>query len=264
MKKFIKKIRFIVLPLLLTSCNVYQVYDTKSQLVKNDEKQYIFEDENIKLEYDLWGNRGTLAFNFYNKTNKPIFVDWNHSNFIKNGFSFDYYQDQTTVTTNGLSTNNTSYNRFGSNSIGTYNGISKIVKKKPDAQVPPKSKISVYTFNIYQEGVPEIKNNKETTVLYNENNTPLKFRNYIGYSFEKDFKDLKYIDNDFYVNKIEFISNGDFESKYQNKEFPYKTSKFYLRKEDKAKTNLAYLGGCGGGCLGGFLFLILYMSILFH
>lgn len=100
--------------LILSSCattSFYQVYDVKpaNESVTKSEMLF-FEDENCKITYNLWSNGGNIGFNFYNKSDSKIYVKLTESNFILNGFAYDYFKNRTFTTSESksASTSNTS------------------------------------------------------------------------------------------------------------------------------------------------------------
>src|SRR5690349_13929936 len=85
---------------LFTSCTpirqtYYQVYKTEntSKLIKK-ESLLIFEDDNCKISYDLWKKGGDIGFNFYNKTEKNIYLNLDECFFILNGVANNYFRNR--------------------------------------------------------------------------------------------------------------------------------------------------------------------------
>lgn len=201
-----KKIYIILISISCYSCRtVYQVTETESTNVKADnlDKKYFYEDDNLKIYYDLWSRKGTLTFTLYNKTNKPIYIDWSHSNFIWNGYSIDYQKDVEIVKGIGSST-------VLNNGIITQ-GFSIRTKERPQTQLPPNSQIVVHKFNIDMPTIKfEYSEQKVKEIEYSKETSFFKFRNYLAYTFDKDMSDLKFIDNDFWVKKVYEMSEKSF------------------------------------------------------
>ncbi len=217
-----KYLIFIVAIISCMSCRTaYQVTETKSTNVKiyEDDNTFKYEDDNLSILYNFWSEKGTLTFTIYNKTSKPIYFDWSHSNFIWNGYSIDYQKD--VEITNGIGASTILSNGTASQ------GFSIRTKEKPQTQLPPNSHIVVRKFNIDMPIIkftPSENNNKELS--YQQSNSFFKFRNYIAYTFDKDMKELKFIDNDFWVSNIVEISKKRF---YRNdfRNAHIKQNKFY-------------------------------------
>jgi hypothetical protein len=246
---------------LLSSCKIYQIYDTNSDQVNVVENQgYKFENDEVIIYYDLWKEGGALSFLIFNKSDKPIYIDWKKSNFITNNLSLDYWNDEerTTTITNSKTKGsdaflynpqtNTGVSVGSSNTTSISSSIK--VKAKPDIQIPPKSMKPVYVFDLSQNYLSykrnTAQNNKSETIEYTKSNSPFTFRNYIAYSFDKDLNSLKFIDNEFYVSKVEIMTDHDFKSKYPNTSTSTK-HKYYCSSKDQKRTNEAYLIGCGSG-----------------
>lgn len=64
----------------------------------------LYEDENCAVFYKFWSDGGDAGFEFYNKTDKIIYLDLSKTFFIKNGVAYDYYQDLTVTETKSSNT----------------------------------------------------------------------------------------------------------------------------------------------------------------
>jgi len=87
---------FLLIAFSVTSCkvNYYQVYGVESNDLKQKDNSMVFENEDCKISYNLWGAYGSMAFIFENKTNQDIFIDLTQTFFIKNGAANDYYMNR--------------------------------------------------------------------------------------------------------------------------------------------------------------------------
>ena len=239
---------------LLSSCKQYvQIYEVKSSNVKKESKTYIYENDSIKITYDFWIERGLVNFNIFNKQNIPLYIDWRKSSFVDNVVKLDYWQEETNT-----SAINSGY--YFHTPITAYNNSkskSTSIKKERITFIPPNSQFSKKDFYILLKDdfylldtncnvKTEKRNNnkkKETTVYekeYSLEDSPFVFRNFLTYSFSEDFKEEYYIDNQFYVNKIQEIDIRHFQSLNVKKEtmtYYYKDStKFYLKILDSYKS----------------------------
>ena len=90
--------------LLVSSCapNVfYQLYrvlpkndiSQKDELLKSD-SSIIYEDENCKIVYDFWGEKGNAGFLLYNKSDHNIYLNMTECFFVFNGIAYDYFQNR--------------------------------------------------------------------------------------------------------------------------------------------------------------------------
>jgi hypothetical protein len=94
-----------------------------------------------------------MSFYFYNKLNKPIYIDWKNSSFIYNGNKLDYWIDETV--TNSASYYGAYYYKgepirpglTASQGIALNN--SKTFKPERITFIPPKANINRSQFKIY-------------------------------------------------------------------------------------------------------------------
>jgi hypothetical protein len=255
--------------LIFSSCattSYYQVYDVKpinQSITKSD--LLFFEDENCKITYNLWSNGGNIGFNFYNKTDSKIYVKKNESNFILNGFAYDYFKNRTFTTSESksASTSKTSagsvaitglnvYNNIQTNQVESSNsanlsssvGYAVSINEDSIVCIPPKTtkRISEYSINealIRNCDLFKYPRTKEiNTVSYKVDESPIVFSNRITYEINGN---LKEVTNDFYVSEItnypesEFFENKSEEfcgqkSSYATKYYKYyDTDRFYIQ-----------------------------------
>lgn len=254
---------------ILTSCattSFYQVYDVKpanESITKSD--MLFFEDENCKITYDLWSNGGNIGFNFYNKSDSKIYVKLNESNFILNGFAYDYFKDRTFTTSESKSAsasktstgsvavtglniyNNLQTNQVKSSSTANLSssvGYAVSIKEDSIVCIPPKTtkRISEYSINealIRNCDLFKYPRTKEiNTVSYKVDESPIVFSNRITYEINSNSKEVT---NEFYVSEItNYPESKFFETKYEEhcgqKHFNstkyfkyYDTDKFYIK-----------------------------------
>ena len=200
----------------------------------------VFENEDCKVSYNLWGNGGSMAFIFENKTDRDIFIDMTQSFFIKNGAAFDYYADRTYEARSyaGISAGYSvsGYTRLYNYFTGVYRapaalslkesaGLSNAVTvREPEfVCIPAKSHKIISVYEIDPRRVITCDKKKDypkTTAMvetYSEDNTPLRLNNRIAYSFEESNKSLKHIDNSFWVSSVQnFRDKWIFEEKKEN------------------------------------------------
>ena len=72
-----------LLVILFTSCSKYQYYTLSSDNVSKDQKQqFVAENDVCKITYNFSGAKGPISISVYNKTQKPLQVDWKRSALI--------------------------------------------------------------------------------------------------------------------------------------------------------------------------------------
>lgn len=223
-----------------------QLFKTKATSpIKANDGVYVFENDTVKITYDLWEEHGVLSFKIYNKLNVPIYIDWRKCSYVRNEQKLDYWSD---VETTNASTEYKTYTWGGS---GTYynNGIipgsstvssnvsrgsanTTAVKTKPEriTFLAPKSEITRKQFKLFPEaGIRsnpdnvkyiKLKRNDDTTKIttvmyrdYNLDETPLTFRNFLTFSTAENFTNEFYVDNGFYLYRVSTMDVKHFEGK---------------------------------------------------
>ena len=188
-----------------------------------DKNQYLyFENDTVKIKYSFWNNNGVIAYTFTNKLNKPLYIDWKKSAFVKNGNKLDYWEDKTVF--------NGSFLYLGDYNLLNYSewGRVKINIIKPEriTFLAPKSTITRVWNSIYPFPTNKIKkdknnkytlkqnaSNKNTSVLIKHltpENTNISFRNFMTISTTEKFEQESYIDNQFYNSIIYQMKMPDF------------------------------------------------------
>lgn len=263
MNKIIMLFTFITISL-FTSCvsqqTYYQLQKTKSDNVQFIDSNYVYENNDVKIVYDLWENDGNPGFFFYNKTEKMLYLNLDESFFIINGIANDYYQNRVWTssqsssegTSEGSALNFTkslskvllrsvvskseslSLSSSEINLSSDESGIYQIEKRI--FKIPPKSAKQVFEFtitgNIYRScdllrfpDEDEVK-----SVTFSKKTSPYIFSNRLSFSFNSDLTDAKTIVNEFWVDEITNFPEDLF-FYYRNKKFcneeSYEDFQFY-------------------------------------
>ncbi|MEZ4908744.1 MAG: hypothetical protein R2771_14130 [Saprospiraceae bacterium] len=233
------KLHFILLILsvfLLQSCaNYVQVFETNSNNVNIKDKAYIYENDDVRISFNFWEEKGLMSFEIFNKLDIPLYIDWKKSSYIDNTVKLDYWTDKEI----NLSTeiySNYYYRLPFSNmptkkTIGT--SVSALVKEERITFIPPKSKYERKKFYIFPYSSFELpkttsprevsmseNSNKKTKIYensYTEKTSPIVFRNFITYSTSENFDKEFYIDCEFYISKIKEMDKRHFEQVKRDK-----------------------------------------------
>lgn len=214
---------------LLSSCSptFYQVYEVKSNALKQSDNSLVYENEDLKVLYNLWGAGGTMNFIVQNKTDRDLFLDMGQSFFIFNGEASDYFQNReytntvSTVTSSsyGVSIFSTTAGFWPNTYLvpGTQSLIAKAMKgssrsvttkEKEIVCVPANSfktingKTMSQQYQVTCNKKVDYPSQSAVVATYNESSSPSKFRNRISYSFDEKGSDLRQIENDFYLSGI--------------------------------------------------------------
>ena len=193
MKLTILLLLFLIL--LFSSCVQCKLITVSSENIPLRFKGYEFENDSIRINYRFWGYKGKMEFDIYNKTDVTLYFDWKISAFIPNDKMISYYEDLTNI--EGVKYTYRQYRSSGTN-------IAKRVAKNQEriGVVPPHSLITNSQYKLVKKYVEVFQNG-----IFNNVNTPLRFRNYLTFSTNEKFDGkVSTIDNIFFVSEIKKIS----------------------------------------------------------
>jgi hypothetical protein len=254
-------LNFVVLlgMILLASCSG-QIRLTETESIGKDAvKNSVCENDDIKVTYDMWGENGIMYFSLYNKTDKPIYIDWKRSVFIYNDWKNNYWVEKTTTESFLASS-------VDGRNIRYTNKVSTITAERVTF-IPPKTYVSVPMTYVIFKNITQVKtatagNNKASVLItddlrndksaaltkipsttgkgsinvyqktYTSETTPARFRNFLTYSPNENFSTEKYIENEFIISKHTQMSTKNFFGKPTN--VTINTNNF----ASKSKTNL--------------------------
>ncbi len=219
-----KTINLLFCFFLIYSCKTsyVHVYRTNSDNVQTEQGLYTFENDSLRIVYDIWSEKGLVTFSIYNKSNVPLYIDWKKSSYIDNSVKLNYWineEREKSVEVYG-SRFYTGPNQKPGESQSTTTGISSTstVKIERITFIPPKShyfRSQFYIMPISYFKLP--KNSKMSTVQRNDalkketniysvkfdkENSPLIFRNFLTFSYQENFEKEFYIDNEFFLSEV--------------------------------------------------------------
>jgi hypothetical protein len=257
--KNLKITSFIIIALaMLTSCSQFvQLIETESIGKDAVSKNGVCENEEIKVTYDMWSEDGITYFSIFNKTDKPMYIDWKRSVFIYNDWKNVYWVEKSTTESYLVPS--------GTGNNITYERKQSTVVAERYTFIPPKTYISVpMTYTIMSGYYSTTDNTGKTTKTmvsqsikknggtkvsiasttgkgnvkaweksFSQDNTVSRFRNFITYASKENFSDEKFIENEFYVNKITEMSTKNFNGKYKNAKITAKVGS--LKSKAKVK-----------------------------
>lgn len=240
---------------ILYGCKTYvQVFDTASPNVKVEKDFFVLENDSLKITYSFWTQKGLMTFAIFNKLDKPLYVDWKKSSYIDNSVKLNYWVDEE---------KNKSLEYYGSYyydgplikpgyAVSRTGGasLSSSVKVERITFIPPKSNYYRSQFYIFPKAFFQLETNTPSRVVprnddprkdtriyqktYSIESSPLIFRNFLTFSFNEDFRNEFYIDNEFYISAISEMDRRHFE---------------YVKKDESAKTGTHYLKDENGNML---------------
>jgi hypothetical protein len=258
MKKYYCILFLIIALSACTSQNYYQLLETDSNNAKLQNGSIAFENEELSIKFDFWGDKGNGSFSIYNKTDKDIFVDLKRSHLIVNDVATTYFQNR------NFSSKKVPFLSPASDEVILEQQSIKLpgVSLKPASIqadesvvffeeriicIPPQSKQMIYGFNllenIYRDcNLFRFPSSKQIlSSEFTSENSPYVYRNRISYSFDEKCTTIKTLENLFFVKRITNYPENEFikyesvkfcsdSSSFSTEVYPfYKPSSFYFK-----------------------------------
>ncbi len=237
MKKHFILFPFGILVTLVSCVNYYQLYKINPEASLKTEKQFIvYENDTLSVTYNFWAEKGVLSFAIFNKTNKPLYIDWKKSSYILNLQKLNFWVDETSIEVNstarthqrstydnyiyqGINTQAIPYQYIGQtneySSSYTKTSTSGIQRKQERITfIAPNSFVSNSRYIILKDKiiygdkslVRSYKSPKDSIFVYRkkytESNSPLKFNVFLTFATNENFDNELYILNKFYLSEI--------------------------------------------------------------
>ena len=198
-----------------------QVVDVKGT-VPMENNTFVYSDNVVRITYIMWANGGNAGFIIENISDKTVYVDLANTFFIKNGAAYDYFLNRSygkgsasnfTVAKSATATafgiwslsnlpGSKSYTAAASATIGNTSSVS--VSEKAIVAIPPHSFKSISEYAIAGDVIEDCsvklfpKKKSPDSMSFTEQNSPIKFTNYITYSVGESGNPVV-VTNDFYV-----------------------------------------------------------------
>lgn len=236
----------ILIVFVLSSCatpSYFQIY--KAEVSNNLEKksgEIVYEDENCKISYDLWAEGGDVGFQFFNKSDKNIYVNLEECFFVLNGVAYDYFQNRTYIRSVGSGSSlssgilvsnsivgmNSSQNVQANKVVRSNSGVATVssgfsVSYSEDKIIciPSGTSKIIAEFAINQTLIRDCDlfkyptRRQINTKYFSKSDSPLVFSNRITYSIG-DSSTYKTIENEFYISEVTNYPESEvFEMKYK-------------------------------------------------
>jgi len=202
-KRLIRSLFVFVTFVLLTGCAEYQYVSIDSNLYKNENKEFFFNNDTVSIKYSFSGENFLILASIYNKLNIPLYIDWSRTNVVLNG-------DQL---------NDSFYHEQQISYIAPQSFVSILSNPLQTKFVDINTKESMSNINIIKgaEG-------NWTKYSFSEENTPLYFRSIIALTPNENLTSPNYIDNSFWFSEV-FQTN-----ERQSKSVYNPSNQFYIRK----------------------------------
>lgn len=240
----------IILAFLNSACTPRYHFQVFNNVTPLKSSSLSYSNDEIGVEYNLWGQDLSILVELTNKTDKPIYLDLSQSALIVNGVALTSYMDtefSTSIST--ASTRSTTYvNQYGflkNPGYGRAISSSVTMKSSPLVYLPPKSTYKrLFSYgdpvSVYAAPGAKLKRSEKIKHLtFTRENTPYQFRFNIGYSKHKNLEAMAFLDNEFWVESIDVMREGAFLGKVADRDpnstaytytYPYKKENaFYLK-----------------------------------
>jgi len=218
---------FIIISLIVvlsTSCATpafYQVCKTtpESNITMKD-NLLVYEDNNCKVFYNLWGDGGSVGFQFYNKTEINIYLNLEECFFISNGVANNYFKNRVyTYSTNTGSTQSVAKSMTGINylqliqtnnaSVNVMSSNGRSISSKEDniICIPALTSKIIKEYSVTETPYRDcdlLRNPTKTqikTLTFDKGNSPIVFSNRIEYKVGQTGTPIKF-ENKFFVSEI--------------------------------------------------------------
>jgi hypothetical protein len=201
--------------LYLSSCISYQHISVSSNRVAvNDKGDFMRETDSLIVRYYLSGYDCPVVVEVFNKTNKPMYIDWRRSAIIYKDLSISFIQTPT-INAAAATTTFTPANAPSPilNTSSSYSEIYGEINQSQEVSfIPPRSYVrsrpltleSGFLITAEQLGKKYIaaKNVWVRSKQFSYDETPMKFRSHITVTFTDDLKNATIINDEFWVNEV--------------------------------------------------------------
>jgi hypothetical protein len=219
----------LFLLILLAGCapNI-QVVTLRGSNVQPVEEGLVLDNDTLTLRYNFASERGLMHLSIVNKLNQPLYIDWKRSSFIIGQDKVDYWRDVSDVQLSGALSSSSSLYYLGG----------QITRDDAVGFIPPQIKLEKQqfviipngtlrlpgTFTIEQEKANWIDRKKPVDVkvyAYNDDQSPLTFRNYLTLSTDKEFKTEFHIDTKFWASDVKVLPRDQILTRKMSSEYDY-------------------------------------------
>ena len=233
-----------IIMLSLSSCFTYEYLRVDSPVMTtNNVKDLVWENDTVRLTYSFHGKNGPMKLCIYNKTGKPLFIDWKRSALIRDQQSVSLFDSRMDWSGNAAGVSFAVGNQVNYHK-GVYTGTTNLPEGAE--MIAPQAYINKDLFPVYDglqvfdslvAASPAAETNKiqsgsiymkYTSVAYPDAKSPVKFSTYLTFVLGSvnEGKGEFSLTHAFYVSGImrSAVGPGDF-SLYGND-----GNQFYVRE----------------------------------
>ncbi|MGF7218365.1 hypothetical protein GGR92_004542 [Spirosoma lacussanchae] len=194
-----------------------QVVTLRGSNVQPAADGFVLDTDTLTLRYSFSSERGQMVVSLVNKLDRPLYVDWKRSSFIIGEDKMDYWTDVADV---NLATSSYT-SRYWRYTVGSVAGT--ISKDDAVSFIPPRTRLEKRRFVVVPNGAlrltgtPTVRNERANwnperkkpidvaVYTYEPSESPLRFRNYLTLSTDKDFRTEFHLDTSFWAAGVEVM-----------------------------------------------------------
>ena len=205
---------FVAATLFATGCT-YQYATVSSNMNQPDHSGFVTENDSVRITYKFTGRNCPVQITVYNKSDKPLYIDWKKSAVIVDMKSYTYWRDEAVFNAESKSSQVRWSDVFSTTTTTTTSGT--ITRPESLIFIPPHAGIDASMVSIKQDPfkfgpdeTPEKVDLKKTSAVtyygtiryFDEQHTPFRYRSYLTLSYEDTFKNSFAYENAFWVSEI--------------------------------------------------------------
>ena len=168
------------------------------------DKDFVFENEHLKVIYNLWEPGGRMRFLLFNKTDQPIYIDWGKSKLMRNDTAVSYSQLPPLPKRAYADTVRYVYRS------GYVEPYRMTARANRVAEIPSQTYIAIADFPIGQAVLH--KKTKQKNFTYTKESSPLRVGQQLTYSFDTAGTNAHTIAHSFWVNQIQVVGISELTS----------------------------------------------------
>ncbi|HEY3402484.1 MAG TPA: hypothetical protein VGK59_03795 [Ohtaekwangia sp.] len=204
----------IAITLFTSSCS-YQYATVSSNGNQADNSGFVTENDSVRITYKFTGSHCPILISIYNKSDKPLYIDWKKSAVIVDAKSYSYWRDEATFDAESRSSQ-VRWNDVFATTTTTTTTTGTITRPESIIFIPPHagkdaSMISIKTepfkfdpnHAVEKTRLKTPSANYLATIRYfDEEHTPFRYRSYITLSFDDSFKNSFAFEDEFWVSEV--------------------------------------------------------------
>ncbi|WP_068473932.1 hypothetical protein [Saccharicrinis aurantiacus] len=174
-----------------TACTSFQFTSLQSNLLNLDSNYFLYQDDTLEVKYSFAGRNCPLQLTIYNKSDDPIFINWEQSAVIINGQSLPINPLNSIMSSRSQTSTYAIGNHYESSS-SISNGV--IEHSDRSGFVPPNASITINSYNLSsgfinttladstQKVYEESALRTVTKHFFTKENSPLKINCFLTYN----------------------------------------------------------------------------------